>query len=272
MRYKGGLVAIIWVLWLVSANVLADKIPGITRPYREVLLGPLAPGNIAKINTKEGDKVKKGTVLLELNCTVQELAAQIAKLSIELMEVNMKIAELKKQKAEVEYKRIIKLSQKDAASGKELRDAETLAKSAQLEYIKAKYMYQNAISAYKLALARLNEHKVIAPFSGYIKKIHKQLGESVDKREGVITLVQLNPLKVYFDCPIEYAGKIHPGDKFEVLPSVNNWKPQIGKVIFVSPSADPASQTFKVKLEIPNNSASWFAGIKVFVDFDKKIK
>ncbi len=273
--------SIVVAIFVVADIVIASEqsseeqsafiVPGITLPYHNVTLGPLPAGRIADIKVKEGDMVKKGQVLVELDSSVQKLKTEIAKIVSDAMKASMQLEKVQMQLAQEELHRITKLVQEKAASSKELQDSAKLATIATAKYQKALLMYKNAVKSYELEQLKLREMSIYAPFDGYISKILKEAGESVDEREGVVSMVQINPLKVYFDCPIALAGKIKLGDTFEVKPADTKWKPDIGKVIFISPSADPASQTFRVKIEIPNKNSKWFAGIKVYVNFANKV-
>ncbi len=260
---------------VISDEQMADEqsqlvVPGITLPYYDVALGPVPAGRIAEIKVKEGDVVKKGQVLVALDNSIQKVKTEIAQVVCEAMKASMKLEEVRMKLAQEELGRITKLVESNAASDKEKQDAAKMALVAAAKYRKAVLMYQNSSKSYELERLKLEELNVCAPFDGYVSEILKEPGESVDERESVIRMVKLNPLKVYFDCPISLAGMIKVGDEFEVRPAEKRWRPQVGKVIFVSPSADAASQTFKVKLEIANNRLQWFAGIKVYVDFSHK--
>jgi hypothetical protein len=99
----------------------------------------------------------------------------------------------------------------------------------------------------------------------------KEVGEAVEEREGLVTFVQLSPLLVTLDCPVALAGRLSAGRCFEVRPADPQWPVRVATVRHVSRVADPASQTLKVELVVPNDDARWISGIKVRVDVSKPV-
>ena len=143
------------------------------------------------------------------------MKVEIAKVVCDAMKASMKLEKARMALAQEELNRISKLVHEKAASEKEKRDAAKMALIASAKYQKAVLMYQNSAKSYELERLRLEELNICAPFDGYVSKILKEPGESVDERESVIRVVKLNPLKVYLDCPISLAGSIKSGDTYD---------------------------------------------------------
>jgi multidrug resistance efflux pump len=90
----------------------------------------------------------------------------------------------------------------------------------------------------------LKEFRLFAPFDGYVFEHLKHAGETVNELEGIVTLVQLNPLKVVVDCPVALAASVAVGDRFRVAPVDRRLSPRVGTVMLTSRTADGGSQTF----------------------------
>ncbi|MBN1342771.1 MAG: efflux RND transporter periplasmic adaptor subunit [Phycisphaerae bacterium] len=244
----------------------ADTVTGITLPCRQVTLGPVVSGRIARILVAEGQVVTKDTLLATLDDGVQAARTEIARLSAE-SNVDIELAKARVRAAERELDRVRRLMKSNAASDKELDDAELAVEVRRLEVDKAKLEHDQSIHAYNLEKRRLLEMQVPAPFDGCVTKIIKHVGETVDELEQVLSMVQTDPLEVSIDCPLRLAGHVRVGDAARVRPVDAKWPPRTGKVELASHVGDGASQTFKVKVIVPNQNAGWMSGLKVRVDF-----
>ena len=163
--------------------------------------------------------------------------------------------------------RLTSLRGDDFASSKEFSDARAEVEINGIEYELAKFARAQAIRAYEYERRVLAELSVRAPLSGYVCEHQKHVGETVDQHEGIVALVQLDPLEVSVDCPLALAPLVNVGDTVLVRPADTHWRPRHGSIAFISRVADGASQTFKVKTTVPNEDGVWMSGLKVVVEF-----
>lgn len=238
---------------------------GITTPYREATLSAVRPGRIAQIHVEEGVSVKQGDLVFQMVDDVQRARTAMAKATADsLLGVDLARAVWERDKRELA--RLTKLHGDANASSKELDDARAAEEIARIEHELAGFDHAQAMLAYEREKAQLDEHRAVAPFSGYVEERLKQVGETVDESEGVIRLAQLDPLRVWVDCPLSVAALLHTGDQLVVRPFDDRWSPRTGTVVMASRVADSASQTFKVKLTVPNANGTWMSGLKVAVE------
>ncbi len=243
-----------------------ETITGITLPYQEVSLGPVAKGRIARVAVSEGQTVRKGDLLAGLDDGVQQARTVIAKIRAE-NNVEVQLAETRKRAAEIDLDHVSGLHKKNAASKKELQDTEVMAELRALEREQAKLEHELAVETYRLEQLRLEDMRVYAPFNGYVVELIKRVGETVDELESVIKLAQLHPLTVAIDCPMQLAHRVRLGDTAVVKPDDARWPTREGKVTLTSRVGDAGSQTFKVKLTVPNEDLGWISGLRVRVEF-----
>ena len=115
----------------------------------------------------------------------------------------------------------------------------------------------------------MDELSLEAPFRGYISERLKEVGDTVEEREAILTVVQLDPLVVELDCALGDTPRLRAGQRVRIAPLDVSQAARVGEVYFVSKVADPASQTFKVKIWVPNADNSWAAGVRVAVDLEQ---
>ena len=159
----------------------------------------------------------------------------------------------------------------DSANDKELRDAETEVETARLTHEQAKFKHQQAAREYEHQRLMLERLRIRAPFSGYVTEVFREIGETVVEAEEILQIVELDPLEISVDCPLELALAARVGKRVLVRPADPQWEPRIGRIVLASRVANPGSQTFKAKLVVDNRDASWRSGLKVLVDLASSV-
>ncbi|MCX6544118.1 MAG: efflux RND transporter periplasmic adaptor subunit [Acidobacteria bacterium] len=141
----------------------------------------------------------------------------------------------------------------------ELQATDTKLKVAEAAYQSAsdtvrgqKALLQDRRASYNLALKKVNDTVVRAPFSGIVADRPVQAGEFIGERTIVATIVRVNPLKVRTGAQEKHAGTIRPGQ--EVQFRVESYGDTVfgGKVAYVSPSLDQTMRTFTVEALVDN--------------------
>lgn len=241
-----------------------EWLPGFVTPFRTATLGVERLGRVAKLPVEEGEMVAAGDLLVGLADDVQRARAETARLKAEST-LEIELARVRMEYADHELERTSSLRSDSLASAKELADARSAAESRRIEYQLALRDHEQARLDWALQQRLLDQYSIRAPFDGYVSKRLKQLGEATEEGEGVITLVQLDPLVVLLDCNLTFAHRIHEGDRLTVRPADSQWDPREGTVTFVGAAADAASQMIRVKLRVPNTDGEWLGGMKVYV-------
>ncbi|UCG15471.1 MAG: efflux RND transporter periplasmic adaptor subunit [Phycisphaerales bacterium] len=242
----------------------AGVVVGFTAPFRKATLATLQQGRIRRFAVDEGQMVARGDTLVELDDAVQRALTEIARLEAE-SDLRVELARVEMKRAQEELDRVSRLSSDAMASAKEMSEARAEADAARLSFGLSKLEHEEAVQDYKMHREILAQLAVHAPFAGYVSAHLKELGETVEEREGIIDLVQLDPLLISVDCPLELMRSVQLDKKVEIRPVDSAWRPRVGTVTFINRVADAASQTFKVKLHVPNKDLRWISGLKVEV-------
>ncbi|HKJ43443.1 MAG TPA: efflux RND transporter periplasmic adaptor subunit [Sunxiuqinia sp.] len=198
----------------VTGNVQADQ---------ELNVSPEGSGQIMTINVKEGDIVKKGTVLAVLN------SDPIDK-SIEQVKINLDLARTTFERQKNLWDQHIgsEMQFLQARSNKE-------ALEKQLENLKA----QKDMSIIK------------APVDGTIDEIYQKQGQIASAAIPFARLVNIQQIKVYADVAETYLTKIKKGDMATVtFPAIN--KDVKTKIQMIGNYIDPNNRTFRVRLNLQN--------------------
>ncbi|MEY2429403.1 MAG: rane fusion protein multidrug efflux system, partial [Verrucomicrobiota bacterium] len=202
----------------------AKAINGITEPFMDVTLGASVAGIVHTEFFKEGDVVKKGDVILELDKRLEEL------------EVERRTAVMTQNKMQLDSTRALVRTTKSVST-------EELAKK------EAEYNISAAERG--IAAEQLAHRQIVAPFSGAITEIQLHPGAACAPYQPLVRLVDTT--RCYFVGQIEGNAvsnlQLDQTVKIEVD---GHLAPVTGKICFISPVVDPASGLAKVKALFEN--------------------
>ncbi len=245
----------------------ADALQGITAPRADITLSFVVPGRISDVLVKEGNLVKKDQELVRLFDEPERIQCEQFKI---LSEDRTKILAAKAELAQkkVDLKKVAMARAKGAASDWEVehltlnvRIAELSLQSAILEQAQYRRRYEHAQS--QLARMRLK-----APLDGLIEDVSVEAGESIGTLGPVVRIVQNDPLWIDVPVPMTRAGELQVDqDVWVTFPATAAVEAPNAKIINIATVADAASDTLRVRIEVPNPEKRP-AGERVAVAFD----
>ena len=113
---------------------------------------------------------------------------------------------------------------------------------------------QDRRASYDLARKKLADTSIKAPVAGSISERFVQPGEFIRENTPVVTIVQMNPLKLKTSVQEKHASVIKPGQPVDFVVEAFQGKVFSGKVAFVSPAVDQTTRTFVVEVMVDNAS------------------
>ena len=144
------------------------------------------------------------------------------------------------------------------------RLAQTLATSInQLEQTESdRDVAESDLSIAALRLERIQEQLdravIRAPFSGVITDRLRREGEYVSPGNVLARLTDTENLEVRVEVPVNYAGRVNRGDSLKMFGFESEFSGNIRSVI---PSTDGRSQTFEIRVELPEDAGhEWSIG------------
>ncbi len=183
-------------------------------------------GRVRRILVKEGDHVRKGDLLVDLdNDAIEKQMAQ-AQAGFDLAkEVFEKQDRLWKQQI-----------------------------GSEVQYLQAKSNKEQAEAAMAALREQYRMSRLTAPFDGTVDEIMVSVGEMTAPQFPVARVVDLSGASLEADVPESYLQRVKAGDPVLVeFPSLGDTitaaLANVGRFI------DPANRTFKVTLRVPNGEA-----------------
>lgn len=161
--------------------------------------------------------------------------------------------------AKVSYERATQLSGRGLVSKVDRDTAETRLKVTEANYQAAlenvlvlRATLQDRRAAYDLATKKLNDAVIKAPVAGAVSERLVQTGEFISENTQVVTLVQMNPLKLRTSIQEKFAAAIHQGQAVDFVVEAFPDRRFEGKIAYVSPAVDQATRTFAIEALVDN--------------------
>lgn len=200
--------------------ILSGRIEG-----RYVNITPRIQGRITNLNKEEGDRVKKGEILcnIESEQIVARYKALVENLkssfsSIQISEANLLKARALYEKSKRDYERYSNLLKEELVSKSEFDRVKMNYEAAQAEIEAATKAVAQAKANYEVAQQRLNEARadlnetiIFSPTEGVVLSKPVEVGEVVNPGTVLYVIVDLNKLYVKVYVPEPELGKIKLG-------------------------------------------------------------
>ena len=242
-------------------------------------------GRVARVYVEEGQAVAKGQVLAELDATDYRNGYDAAKAQADAAQAVDRKAQEGPRSQELEqaridyerwldeYNRMKFLYDHKSLPANDFKKIEAGYQAAQQRYDMARQgtrvqdkeaangQFRAAAAQAHEAQKRLADTQLRAPIAGFIGMRRIDVGDTVGAGIPVISVLDLNPVKVRVAIPEAEIGKVHEGARAMVtIPSLDGRQLE-GKVETVGVAADPASRTYAVKIAVPNPARLLRAGM-----------
>lgn len=207
-------------------------------------------GRIAEILYDVNDFVPAGAVILRLRATEQRAG-------LEQAQAALREAIARESEARTRHARIRGLYDDEAASKAQL-DAATAERDAAVARLAA------ARAGLEAAREGISYTEVRAPYAGVVTARHVEVGEVVRPGTPLMSGLSLQFLRVAVDLPQSVVGPVRDIRKAAVYVDGRRIEAS-GLTIF--PQASAASNTFRARVDLPENAADLYPGMLVKVGF-----
>ncbi|MGY4282375.1 RND family efflux transporter MFP subunit [Bradyrhizobium sp. LM2.7] len=263
----GGLVTIGVIARAEDATQLAEQeFDCLIEPRVTTKVGASVTGLISRVLVNRGDVVKSGQLIAMLESSVEEANLALADTRA-LNDTQLHSATAREGFLQRKSERKEKLKNKEVVSAEAFDEAETEANIARHSLREAELNLRLARLEKERANAVLQLRRIVSPIDGVVTEKALSEGEYRYETNHIVTIAQLDPLYVEVFLPMSYYGQTHPGAEAFVAPEKPVSGRYVGTVIVVDRVLDAASNTFGVRIELPNPSLALPAGLRCKVRF-----
>jgi RND family efflux transporter MFP subunit len=255
-----GAPAILALSLAFATGVSAAPLGCLIEPNQVGEIGSPVIGVLERVDVERGDLIKKGQVLAQLTADVERAAVAVAEARAQ-SQAELQAAATAQDYAKRKQTRGESLVRNNYISQQAQDQTETEAAVAEFKLHQARD--QKKLSAQELTLARaqLAQRTIKSPISGVVVERYLTQGERVDDKP-VVRVAAVDPLRVEVVVPALQFNKIQTGMIATVTPDLPNAGERKAKVTLVDHIVDAASNTFRVRLELPNPDNALPAGLR----------
>ena len=308
MKTKSGLLVVVGFVAVVAlaAGLLSQRRTGThsvsgTIEVDEVHVASRYGGRVEKIHAQEGDPLKAGQPIVELDAAELRARSNYTAAVLEELEHGPRPAEIDAARhdwesliaqlefAKSEQKRIRELFEQKVVSQTEFDDANSRANSLQqnAEAVKRRYdLLVEGTRPERVAQARaqlaeiesqLHEMRIVAPSDCVLETLSVKVGDVLPANREVATLLLTQHLWVRVYAPEPWIGSIQLGQQVKVRTDSTRDEftgiiEQINRAAEFTPRnvqtvEDRVRQVFGVKVRLPSDTGKLRAGMSVDVFF-----
>ncbi len=207
-------------------------------------------GRVAEILYDVNDFVPAGAVIVRLRATEQQVGLKQA-------EAALQEARARELEAQTRYRRVADMYERQVVP-KATFDEATAARDSAAARLAA------ARAALESAKEGVNYTEIRAPYAGVVTKRMVEVGETVQPGTPLMSGLSLQYLRVSVDVPQSSIDAIRRIKQAAVY--VDGRRVPVSKLT-VFPEASKPSNTFRARLELPENAADLYPGMFVKVGF-----
>ena len=241
------------------------RAPGRVQPETQVKLSANVPGEVKALAVEEGDAVRKGQFLLQIDDAQYRAQVNEATAAIAAARSNLRLAEASLQQSESLLKRREALAEKNLVSPEELDQSRTQVSTDRARVDSSREEIQRVQALLQVARDNLRKTRFDSPIAGRVTQLNVEQGEIVitgtmnNPGTVILTVADLSRMKVEADVDETDVATITLGQtakvKVDALPDTT----LTGKVTQIANSPDiSAAETqeqqtnFQVDVEIDN--------------------
>lgn len=243
----------------VTLDCLAD-------PAETVAVGSSVTGIVREVLMSRGDRVHVGDVLARLDSTIEEADVAVAEAQADATEV-VEAQRAKLALAEANLERARQLVVSGSVTQSRVEELEAVVAVARSDLATETRRVDLARIELERARAVLSLRTLKSPLDGFITAQGTAAGEFLRQDGVVFTVARTDPLYVEAYAPVDYYGRLLVGSVGKVALEQPPGTALEAKVTVVDAIFDAASNTFGLRLELPNPGNAIPAGQHCTVTF-----
>jgi HlyD family secretion protein len=191
---------------------------GRIQPVVQVVISPEVAGEIVALPVREGDKVKKGDLLVQIKPDNYKASRNSAEASFKSSQAGQTLAMAELERAAAEYFRNQELFKNKLVSDSLMMEFKTAYEVAKLRYTNSLHSAAQAGFSLDKANDDLSKTTILAPIDGTISRLKSQLGERVlgtsfNMGTEIMTVADLSQMEARVDIGEMDVILIEPGQR-----------------------------------------------------------
>ena len=203
------------------------KLIGSVETSNDIMISAEVSGRVLEHLVSEGAAIKKGQPILKIDDS--KLLSEEKRLTAAT------------EQAKENYERLERIYTEDGIG-------------SELNYLTAKYAFQQSQSALESIQVDLKNTEIVAPFNGIVETIMVEEGEMASPGTPVVRLIGSDEFIVSAGVPARYSDVVDTGDKVKLWFDTQAQDTLTGTISYVANAIDNQNRTFKIEVLLPNEN------------------
>ena len=245
----------------------AQTYVGIVEEREATAVSFTSMGVVKRILVKEGQMVRRGQLLAEIDPSTSSNSVEIAQASVNQANDMVKQAEATYNQAKDAYDRMKLLHDNGSLPEVKWIEAETRLAQATSALNTARSGVASAKAAEKIARKGLADTRLYAPVSGVIGKKQLMAGETALPSQAVVNILDISTVKVKVSVPETEIGSINAGTPTSIKVDAIGRSYRGGR-IEKGVQADALTHTYDIRINVGNRDFKLLPGMVANVSFN----
>jgi HlyD family secretion protein len=240
----------------IVEQTITNTRAGTVKARRRARLSPETGGRVVELPHREGARVKKGTLLLRLDASIQKAQLDLSMEDVRVAEARAEEACLAAQLAETELERAKALFDSGITSSQVVDTRSSERDRTRAGCNAARATLDQARAREQLSRADLARTEIFAPFDGIVAEVSTELGEWITPAPPGVPLPPimdlLDPTSAYIAAPIDEmdAEEVAVGQEVRITVDSRRGESFPGRLVRVAPYVlDVVEQNRTIEVE-----------------------
>ncbi|WP_186510890.1 efflux RND transporter periplasmic adaptor subunit [Caenimonas sedimenti] len=234
-------------------------------PYQSSDVGSPVVGVIETLHVDRGDRVTRGQPLATLRADVERSSVAVAESRAQAVG-EVRAAEANAELARQKLARAEDLARQQFISTQAVEQARAETRVAENRLAQAREQQGIYAREHDLARAQLGLRTIRSPSSGVVADRFMAAGERVEERP-IFRVAVDDPLRAEVVLPASLFTSVRIGMAMAIQPEFPGAPPRKARVVLVDRVIEGASNTFRIRLELPNPDRALPAGLRCKAEF-----
>lgn len=233
-------------------------------PSRVAEVGSAVIGVVDTIEVERGDPVRKGQVVARLRADVERANTEAVRSRAQSM-AELRGAVAARELAQLRLDRARALKEQNYVSEQAVEQAEAEYKVANERLSQSRDALRTAARELSASSAQTEQRVLRSPFDGVVVERYANPGERFEDKP-LVKIAAVSQLRVEVVAPTTLFGQLRVNQQVQVIPELPGAPARAARITQIDQVLDPASNTFRLRLDLPNLDHALPAGLRCKVN------
>jgi len=220
-------------------------------------------GRLVGMLKKEGDRVRQGERLAQLDDANARLALAQARANLDVAQAALERARVAEEHAQIEFERAENLLKSGGITDRDFQAAQMAARDARAAVRLAEAQREQARQALAMAEKHLSDCRIASPIAGEVERKYANAGSWVDGSALLYRLVDNQHLELETYVSSSEIARVAKGQRIRFSVAAFPSEEFAARIVSISPGVQPQNRSVLVRAEVHNPGGKLKAGMFV---------